>query len=736
MAILGGSPLGLVGVQSTAHNSSPKGRSTFNGGGSRNVNVSSYNNSKNNVYYANDSGNSLFTGKRVVNPWPEIPYLDDGFYDTTGAGSDGKNYKKSSTTNTEYDTSVLNIVEKLANTKAALKPQDFAYCKNLGVYPNNRLVVVRRFLGPAEDNIFTKSQGGEVGALALVISWIKEDEDFLNIDFGEEWVDAEASFTGIINSLGEDFGRSGKMGLGEMVGQGMGGTTLPGFTEVMTREILSKMGIMDKDSANLPVGNPNLIKQAKARKTIDYDQAGSGLNTKVSFKVTAEYELKFISGLDPTLIWMDLIGNFTRFGTSKSDTFGLSKNFSQKMKQWINNPSLLVKHLSKTLQGAITKAIDEFSKTLNDTPSEKKADDSESPEEAAKNRVKAFLTGLKAKLGKLLQKVLQKYKIKAIGIINALSGLPSTPWHITIGNPMRPIFASGDMYMDNVTLKLGSQLSFNNLPTNLTLEFNLTNARPWGMQEIMGKFSSGYLRTVNFTSKMPLSYNEINDTSVSVTRADGGTQSTINTTTDTTVNTNTDGGNTTSNETPGSVSTDGTPAVIDNSTVKVENNRVPLKGKKDEKGNLKFEKNEKLVLTDKDKSGNTFKTYTYIKNADGSYTSYVTEKDTGKYDKVKSKVGTNDPVYKTTTKVIEPGSDDAKKLDVMFNKDGTVNADKQKSLKGDSNNGIKGVKSENLPISKEQKKVQTEALLNAANKTNSTPVSMAANPNLVPFPSK
>ena len=70
MAILGGSPLGLIGVQSGATNPGPRGRSTFNGGGSRNVNVSSYNSSKGNVYYANDSGNSLFTGKRVVSPSP------------------------------------------------------------------------------------------------------------------------------------------------------------------------------------------------------------------------------------------------------------------------------------------------------------------------------------------------------------------------------------------------------------------------------------------------------------------------------------------------------------------------------------------------------------------------------------------------------------------------------------------------------------------------------------------
>jgi hypothetical protein len=35
-----------------------------------------------------------------------------------------------------YDTSLLNIIEKLANTEAALRPSDFAYLKDVGVYPN------------------------------------------------------------------------------------------------------------------------------------------------------------------------------------------------------------------------------------------------------------------------------------------------------------------------------------------------------------------------------------------------------------------------------------------------------------------------------------------------------------------------------------------------------------------------------------------------------------------------
>jgi len=665
--ILGGSPLGLIGVQSTPY----RGRSTFNGGGSRNFNVSGYNDSKSNIYFANDSGNSLLTGKRVNNPWPQTPFIDDGFYDTTGLGGDQKSYKRSDVNkgDSEYDTSVLNIIEKLANTKAALRPTDFAYCKNLGVYPNNRLVVVRRFLGPSEDNIFTKLSGGELGALAVVISWVKEDEDFLSLDFGEEWGEAEGSFTGIINSIGEDFGRKASMGLGTMAEQGMGGLPFPGFSEIMTRKFMAKMGILNEDESMLPVGNPNLIKQAKVRKTIGYDEVGAGLNTTFSFKVTAEYELKFISGIDPTLVWMDLISNFARFGTSKSDTFGLSKKFSQKMKQWINNPSLLVKDMASGLKDVVLDSLETFKETINEMVSSDPAKDSESPDERMKNKALGFVEKMKNNLPKILKQILGKYKIKAIGIINALSGLPSTPWHITIGNPMRPIFSSGDMYMDSVNLKLGSQLSFNDLPTNLTLEFTLKNARAWGMQEIMAKFNKGYLRSVNFTSKMPLSYNEINDTKVTASYSTPISGSFSAASNPGAIN------NTPGSETAATVG--GDTGVV---TVKAENNKVPLKGTKDDKGNLKFNNNERLVLTDKAKDGKTtYKTYTYVKNKDGGYTSYISGKD---------KDGKN----VNSTKIVEAGSAEAKKLDKLFDTNGNLVNGAQSSVTGkDANGGITGI---------------------------------------------
>ena len=131
MARLGGSPLGLIGVLS-----GPKdGRTTFNGGVSGNVNVNVYNTGK-----VGDD-NALFSNRRRLRAWPEIREVknnnEEAAWDVKGSedvdydalrNSDGKTGDKyvnnSSYTsfgyralhnNDVYDTSILNILEKVAS---------------------------------------------------------------------------------------------------------------------------------------------------------------------------------------------------------------------------------------------------------------------------------------------------------------------------------------------------------------------------------------------------------------------------------------------------------------------------------------------------------------------------------------------------------------------------------------------------------------------------------------------
>lgn len=495
-SILGGSPLGLIGVKSSYTRT---GMSTFNAGETRNINVIDYNKNKSDKEY----GNSLFTGNRVVRAWPEITKVGDGEYDTKGTGDvDYVNKKDKSVrrvlhNNVVYDTSLLNIIEQLSGTNAQLRPSDFAYLKNIGVYPNNRLMIARRFGAPVDDNIMTKKKNSDVGPFSVLISWLPENDNFLDINFGEEWEDAQADFKEILTSLGKDLAFTSDMGGVSSAGGNI--LPMPGFTETFQRGFLAKIGVLnEEDVSTIPAGNPNIIKKAKKRKLIGYGDQGSGLKCTVNIKMTCDYELKYISGIDPTIVWMDLIGMITRFGTSNSDTYGLTKEGSQKAIRYANNPNLLIEEAAEYFSGKMTEIIATIQTKVQELVrgvDEKKLKGDFNT--AINEQFTAFKNKFKDGGKQVLSALLQKYRTQIIGVINALSGLPSTPWHITIGNPLRPTFCSGDMLVEDVKVKLGPTLAFNDLPNSITVEFDLKNARPWGLQEIVGKFNSGYLRTID-----------------------------------------------------------------------------------------------------------------------------------------------------------------------------------------------------------------------------------------------
>jgi hypothetical protein len=511
MAILGGSPLGLIGNQSSPVRET--GMSTFNGGSSRNINVNEYNTSK------GDKGTkSVFSGSYTISPYGNTDKIgtdNGGGLDITG-NDDRKLNRSNLHNNTIYDISLLNIIEQLSKTAAAIRPSDFAYLKDVGVYPNNRLMIARRFLSPHGDNIYCKAKASSL-PMAVMISWKAETDDFLEISFGEKWEDAKADFTSVLNELGEDFTAkvSSGLGVGDIMGSLGGAIPLPGFSEILQRKVLERLGILAPGASDnpLPSGNPNLIKEAKRRKTIPFSDPGSGLKCSVSVKMTCVWEQKFISGLDPTIVWQDILTSVLKFGTSKSNNYGLSNGFQATIDRWLNDPSKIVSDMITYITEALVTVKEDIIKMVKGALELlKPADDKEETPEAVaaenadkEKKISDAIDGVSAEVGKLidelkadLAKQIQKYKVEIEGIARALSGAPSTPWHITIGNPMRPVFSAGDMYMsEDVNLKLGPTLAFNDLPSTITAEFTLTNARPWGLQEILAKFNSGSLRVTN-----------------------------------------------------------------------------------------------------------------------------------------------------------------------------------------------------------------------------------------------
>jgi hypothetical protein len=284
-----------------------------------------------------------------------------------------------------------------------------------------------------------------------------------------------------LNKLGENFGVGGS---GGGLSKALNLIPLPGFTETIQRKVLVKMGFLEIDGpyTNLPSGKANIIKMAKRRKTFGPSESGSGLKCDITIKMVCEYEQKFISGIDPTIAWMDIMNNVLSFGTTNSDNYGLSTTIKAKIDRWTDGQSG-VQNLVDDIVEAIKSIFTEFKTKVEDLVNDLfgGAKKEETDEKKEKAKAKTALTKLLDAALLAVNKTIEKYKIELMGIANALSGAPSTPWHITIGNPLRPIFCSGDMLVEEVNLKLGSTLAFNDLPSTIKVEFSLKYARPLGM---------------------------------------------------------------------------------------------------------------------------------------------------------------------------------------------------------------------------------------------------------------
>jgi hypothetical protein len=403
----------------------------------------------------------------------------------------GSSYK---TTHSDdnYDTSVTNLVDWSQNQTAALNLEvaDFAYLKDIGVYPNNRLIVARRFTKPIGNDLSSV----HMTPISTLISWIKNEEDFLEISFGEHWVPAAGSFETIFNNIGKDLtlsadNASGMSKLGSAMAGGAGALPLPGLTEGFQTLLFQALGLQDVNTNKdflLAQGDPSLIKEAMQRKTIDKGEAGSGLKCDFKIKMSVEYEQKYINGVDPTLVYYDIITNVLNFATS-NPRFMWSNSFNNGTKtilQDIINGNLdgLRKAMSDMIEKIVLTAKD-FAKQVSDKLADAKSN---------QDKIKSFLgSSFKNTVGAIFG----KYKIALTGVINALTGSPSTPWHVTIGNPKKPLFASGDLYMDEVSVKLGPVLSWNDLPSSIKIDFTLKNARNLGADEIFERFQATGVRT-------------------------------------------------------------------------------------------------------------------------------------------------------------------------------------------------------------------------------------------------
>jgi len=412
------------------------------------------------------------------------------------------NYQGNSTTNDfsshvsnpehESDIKLSSIINWTQQNHNAMKLNvfNFAYLKDFGVYPANRLMILRRFDGPVPDDIF-KTQ---LKPLNTMVAYYKMEENPISVSFHENWKPFNTTFMKVLQDvIGIEFDSIP----GASTFKSASGSPL---AQDVFNKIGEKLGIIS--DGGMPYGDPNIIYQAHVRDTNPdpgEDQLSTGLSSDVKIKFETTYVMREIGGVDAKAAMLDIIANAVHMGTSNSRfyiTGNAKSTLNRIMKDMeTGNVDALFKEIVDGLTDIITDITSKIAEAAKGIV--KAAEDG-----GAQGAIDAVLGDLKSVGSALLKQRYTRYKWQLRGAVGALSGMYTAPWHITIGNPKFPWFSCGNLVVENVELKAGGELGYNDMFTELSVSITLKAGRALGADELTGLFNNGKGRIYDTPDKV------------------------------------------------------------------------------------------------------------------------------------------------------------------------------------------------------------------------------------------
>lgn len=375
-----------------------------------------------------------------------------------------------------------------------LRAADFAYLKDLGVYPINRLWILRRF----PDNCIVPNNlldwGNSVEPIATVVGWMKDKDDspMVTIGFNETWVNQTSMIDQVLSKILQD-NFSFKLPMTVPV---------PGWSQGILFGMLNAMGFTsDYNAMNVPTGDPNVLRTAAMR-----DAGGSqSLQSSLQYTLETSYEQKYINGVDPGLAMLDIMSNLLKMGTSEQKFILSNSPLLQQLVSNINSNKNVGAWLGfiKELIGAFLVGVSNFITSMTSiassiTSSLPTGENTETSGAADQYKFSMSAT-LNNTANALLAGTVQKYRWELKGSIALMSGINTTPWHLTIGNPYSPIINIGNIIVDDVQTKLSNDLGFNDLPMRIDVTISTKLGRPLGRQEMEKMLNNGYKRIYSKT---------------------------------------------------------------------------------------------------------------------------------------------------------------------------------------------------------------------------------------------
>ena len=440
------------------------------------------------IYAANTTGTEHYYVYK--GPWGsgirEKGVDDTGLRNERKLGNQGTNKIKNYTKTTVYGNGTNNpyvdLINNFNGTKSSkslmIKPSDLAYLRELGVYPINRMVVLRRF----NEGLAIPEKLDELNAapISTVIGWLKEEDNFGKFSFNEKWSSTQKRLDELLGDMIKANFTKGSNLKSIM--------PVPSFARGILFGLMKDAGITGGDDDtpwdwnNIPIGDPNVLQEGPYR-----DPSTQNIQSEVNYSFETTYEQKFIGDVDPGAAMIDIIDNLLKMGTSD-------------MKYWLNGETGIIgesmlKYNTDDLNywwEVVLESILAIGKAIIDTIT--------GVELSFANGKEIFNNVLQS----VMSATIAKYRWELKGSLEMMTGRnSSTPWYLTVGNPYTPWLASNHIIVNKVDIETSNEVGFNDMPMWLKVNIMCSQSRNLGRNEIIRMFNNSFLRDYSKYEKNP-----------------------------------------------------------------------------------------------------------------------------------------------------------------------------------------------------------------------------------------
>ncbi len=363
---------------------------------------------------------------------------------------------------------------------------DFLYCKYYGLISNNYMITLRRFPFAVEDNIFQKAFCPNPDIARCVTYWGTGTGNDLNtilgFNTGFEWKELIADVQTLNSQRWGNF-------FGGQLGHVMDATSRAAdlnstLEKDKQRDINngSNNAHLDEQGEgyyhNKILGPVNVIHKMYIRdRGIKYEQP---------IKLSVEYKMKAYGNIKPKDAMLEILTNLLTLGTNNAPFWGGSIRY-----RGDNRTSYLMGSKEALLRGDYSAYISSVGNDLSGKLSAIFKDDN------GQTTFGSIIGGLfdagKSMLSGIVSKNLTSSgAVPQYQVVNALlTGESTGEWHVTVGNPLRPIAVIGNLILDDMHITFDETLGSEDFPIGIKAEFDLKPARPRDKQDIENMFNLG-----------------------------------------------------------------------------------------------------------------------------------------------------------------------------------------------------------------------------------------------------